>query len=625
MKVENIKKYGLLLFLFFIAILLMDTKTTYAAYTDMPVTGTNVVDLIIHATDKYSGVKYAYVRNEGSWDFDNSEKIIGADQNVNLVKNGDDYIYKGWKITDKQGPHVVCVALQDAADVHEGTGNRSNTTSGFCNQIYLDKEAPKEIEIILNDGNPWINKDDVKAEIKVSDNWAGLESVYYNDNNGSWTNISTGGMHCERNQETGTQTCNFEATLKLNSNTPKGFSEVRFKLVDKVGNVAITTNHNMYFDKGGLDGEISVYSDKYSNSTGSSGIMGSTVYFGYKASDSLENVNNRKISGIRKIFVKQQGMDDKYGKTIYEIDIKENPNDPQSDDYVDLSPSQVITQGMSADRPDERKDFTFDTQIQDGDRQYRMVMVIIDRAGNRKEIESRDLKVSWLKLTSFQITNVVNPEMYSLADANYNNFRPIGWSKPVSKWNDLEEMGFLGTNLFNKDGEVQPFLLGTNFDYTLRWAWEGNPNAKISVDYKIWLINNSTGTCKTTSTLQPDACAAVIQQGSINATDNPNYFLKSEGSNKIVGYSLKVQLPSYDKFKTDFSKIPYDTNTRVYVESTVTISSTEMIENGSGQTYTKTMLGRFPVLTDTNRADSKAYVGYLAGDIEDYLWFNEEY
>ena len=600
---------------------LCQTSMVEAAYKDMPVTGTNVVDLIIHATDKYSGVKYAYVRNEGKWDIENSQKVIGTDQNTNLIKVGDTYTYKGWKITDKQGPHVVCVALQDAADVHEGTGNRSNTTTGFCNEIYLDKEAPKEVQIVLNDGNPWTNKDEVKAEITVSDNWAGLESIKYSDNGGAYTNISTDGMSCERNMETGVQTCKLTTTLVLNSETTKGFSEVKFQMTDRVGHTGTSSSHFIYFDKGGLGGKISIYSDKYSS--GSSQIMGNKVYFGYEASDALENKNNRKISGIQKILVKQQGKEDKDGLVVYEIDVKKSPNDPQSDNYVDYSPSQKLTAGLT--NPEERKEFTFSSKIEEeNNKKYVMTLVVIDRAGNRKEINSQEITINWLKLTSFQITNVINPEIYSLADANYNNFSPIAWSKPTSQWNDLEEMGFLGTNLFNRHGEVQPFLLGTNFDYALRWQWSGNPNSKISVNYKIWFINNNSGICKTSNANQPDACAQIFQQGSINTLDNPEYFLK-DGSNKINGYSLKVQIPSYDKFKKDFSKIPYDENTRIYVESTVTIESTEKLESDSNQTYTKVMSGRFPVLTDTGRADSKAYIGYLSGDIEDYLWFNEEY
>lgn len=623
MKITDLNKklYAGFLCVAFASIFTLNTQTANAAYKDMPVTGTNVVDLIITATDKYSGVKYAYVRNEGSWDLNNSRKQIGTDQNVNLIKNGDNYTYKGWKITDKQGPHVVCVALQDAADEHHGTGNRSNTTAGFCNEIYLDKEAPKEVKIVLNDGNPWTNKDKVKAEITVSDNWAGLESIKYSDNGGPMTTVSTVGKQCSRNMETGVETCKLTTEIVLNSNTSKGFSEIKFELKDKVGHAGKTPSHYMYFDKGGLDGEVSIYSDKYSSNA--SQIMGNKVYFGYKASDSKENVNNRQVSGIHKIIVKQQGQTDEEGKLIYQIDIKKSPNDPQAPGYVPINPSQVLTAGLTD--PSQRQEFEFTSKIEeDNNKRYVMTLVVIDRAGNRKEINSQDIIINWLKLTSFQITNVVNPEIYSLADANYNNFRPIAWSKPTSHWNDLEEMGFLGSNLFSKDGEVQQFLLGTNFDYTLRWQWSGNKNAKISTTYKIWLINNGTGSCKTTNTAQPDACAAVIQQGGINTIDNPNYYIK-DGTGHVVGYSLKVQLPTYEKFKRDFSKIPYDSNTRVYVESVVTIQSTEQLESDPSQTYTKTFSGRFPVLTDTNRADSKAYVGYLAGDIEDYLWFNEEY
>lgn len=620
---KSIKNLKLLIFGIFTVIcmfLLFDNKVD-AKYRDMPVTGINTVDLVIHATDKYSGVKYAYVRNEGSWDLDGSRKIIGSSQTINLIKSGDDYIYNGWKINDTQGPHVVCVALQDAADVHHGTGNRSNTTSGFCNEVYLDKEAPKEVNIVLNDGNPWTNKDNVKAEITVSDNWSGVESLAYNDNNGTWINIPTTGKQCSRDDETGVETCKLTTTITLNSETTKGYSEVKFRFTDKVGHIGVSNSHFMYFDKGGLDGQVVIYSDKYSS--GISQIMGNKVYFGYRVSDNLENTNNRKISGIQKIIVKQQGQEDSEGNVIYEIDVKENPNDPQKSGYVEYNPSQILTAGLSD--PTQRKEFSFGSKIEeDNNKRYVMTLVVIDRAGNRKEINSQDITVNWLKLTSFQITNVINPELYSLADANYNNFTPIAWSKPTSKWNDLEEMGFLGTNLFGRYGEVQPFLLGTNFDYVLRWQWSGNKTAKITANYKIWLINNGTGSCKTTNTAQADACAGIIQQGTINTTDNPTYFLKDD-SGRVNGYGLKVQLPTYDKFRKDYSKLPYDENTRVYVETTISIDSTEKLETDSTQTYTKTLTGRFPVLTDTGRADSKAYIGYLSGDIEDYLWFNEEY
>lgn len=600
----------------FLAIL--SANTVNAEYTDMPVTGTNTVDLIIHATDNFAGIRYAYVRNEGKWDIENSTKAFNTtDSTYGVLKNyqgkQDVYLYEDWKITDVQGAHVVCVALQDRADSKPGTGNRSDTATGYCSQIYLDKEAPKNAKITINDGNPWINKDTVKVKIEVTDNWAGIGTITYSDKLGSIkeTSLDTKNkMTCERDNETGTQKCTIEDTITVNSDTPNGHAELQFTFNDTVGNKSTVGPHNLYFDKGVPSGTIKIYSD------GSSGILGNKVSFGFEVKDLNENKLKRKVSGIQKILVKSAGTDDSKGKTIYETD---SVNDPMSNSYTNLDTGQIIRQGLNS--VDDKLEFSFDTSVEvDNNKQFNFILVVIDRAGNRKEIESENIIVNWLKLTSFTLTNVVNPSVYSSADANYNNFAQIGWSKPTSNWSDLNEMGYLGSNLFNKNGELQQFLLGTNFDYELRWEWTGNKNANITVEYNAYFVNTSSGTCNTAA-----GCIKRFQNGTFSVKGGTNqkaYFIE-DNTGRFIGYNVKINIPDHDKFKADYSEFSYDENTKIYVDSKITISATETLA-GTNQTISKTEVGRFPVLRNDNTYATKAYLGYINGDIEDFLWFNEE-
>lgn len=421
-----------------------------AGYQPLPITGTKEIKLTFNATDMVSNVPYAGVLkyracNDCSTQTGTWNKMVYASngQEASGAVQKDTFTIPNWSLPDTEGEHEVCVQLMDDS-THGQSNGTGNISDRICKTVFYDKTAPVITDIVLNNGNRFINNGNVPGTFKVTDNRAGIGKITYNDGYGGTREVPSGDIVCKKStnpvEGDGSVSCTVNTTFQLNSDT--AYNDLVLNVCDNVGNCKNYGPTRIYFDKVAPTIDL-----KIPNSGSGESVNTNEVVVEYHVKDPAVDPWIYP-SGVQKVVLSNNG----YNETIIMVN---------TDFTKDMEP-------------------TVDGMIRD----YMMnacpgtiKMEVWDRAGNYTYKEVDVTSCSTFMIENLTMNNVINPNKYNQTTP----FNPI---------------------TYMPDGEMSPMpqaLAGANINFTVTYKWDGDTINKMYGKYLITVRNEDGSYNKTFS------------------------------------------------------------------------------------------------------------------------------
>ena len=419
-----------------------DIDLNAAGYTRLPITGTREIDLSFNADDTVNGVDYSGVLRyractncngnpTGEWSpltYSNGQTVSSG------VQSGTFYI-NNWLLPDQEGEHEVCVQLMDYA-IHGPSSNVGNISRQQCSKVYYDKSAPVISDIILNEGNKFINHGDVPGKFTVTDNRAGIKLITYNDGYGGTGVIPADDIACVKStnpvEGDGSVSCKVETIFHLNSDT--AYNDLELTVYDNVGNYETYGPTRIYFDK--VVPEVNLI---VPNTGANESINTNEIVVEYHVKDAIEEPWIYP-SGIQKIILSNSGLNEKL--IMINSDLTKD---------MDTAVDGMIRDYVMNACPGTLK------------------MEVWDRAGNYSytEIEIRNCSV--FEIENVTMNNVINPNLYNVTTP-------------------FEEVSYMPSGVMSPMPQA---LAGANIEFTITYKWDGDLINKMYGRYMITVRNES--------------------------------------------------------------------------------------------------------------------------------------
>lgn len=354
----------------------------------------------------------------------------------------------------RDGKHFMCLqTMDDTEKIINGNYQIGNISEASCKRFYYDITPPEMTSIKLNNNNRYSNKSTIPVKMSITDNYAGLRSISYNNGNGGTSTIPASDLKCSQNTTAGGNegrwNCTIDSTITINSDRAE--DNVTFLLEDMVGNTTWTKPVNLRFDKILPSGTLEIHND------GEGVVNSDKGYIEYHVKDTI---NDMWIypSGLTKVSVME--ADGSHEEVLL--------NEP------DVTTNKKTTlDGMLTDY--------LLTTCHSGEMNVKLFLA--DRAGNytgdalhpEEVIVSNKVVCSKAKVSRFEVTDVVNPNKFTESIP----FAPLSW---VFNDDSVTPEGM-------KDGQLAPLLAGasTSFEYDVEWT--GDIKAKATSVYTIYVKN----------------------------------------------------------------------------------------------------------------------------------------
>ena len=426
-----------------------------AGYQSMPITSNRNIEVRMRGTDnsdagnQYSGVYHYSICTEKCTNDTTCDNSCANSSNWSSWsqlkdKNGN-YLqptptadaYTTYTLPDKEGALNVCVKFKDAAINGEGTGNISDYS---CNKIFYDKSAPVISDVVLNDGNEFINDGNIPVKFTITDNRAGIKSITYNNGYGNSTSelpLDSTRLKCEQSIHAvngdGTWSCTYEGILETNVDKP--YIDLVFTVQDKVGNTATYDGYREYYDKNAPEIDVLAHTD--SNGSTTSERVNVDVHVKDPATEPWIYP-----SGLTKVTISNSD-----GSNLQELKL----------DATDGS-QKVLDKFI--------QDYALSACSLTG---TNITIKAYDKAGNIAEKQNNlDIYCHKLQVTNVTVTNVVNPQLYTFGTPfDPVSYYPTGYMEPMPQ-----------------------ALAGGNMSFNIHYKWEGNEDVKIDGTYTIIVENN---------------------------------------------------------------------------------------------------------------------------------------
>jgi len=454
----------------------------------------------------------------------NGRAVTNASGTALSRVNDGDLTYLNFEIPEDttDGKHWVCIQTEDdTAKTINGIFQKGNVSTAkdnvTCKRFYYDTTAPEITDIILNNNNRYTNKSEIPVKFTVTDNYAGIREITYNNGNGGTSKIPASDISCKRNTTAGATegkwTCTVDTIINVNSD--RADADIVFTVEDKVGNIGHSNSTNIRFDKLAPEGTVEIHED-------GEGVVNSNV--GYVEYHVKDPTGNPWIypSGLTKVIVSEVG-DPSNGKTLLD--------DPDLTKDKQTSLDGMIT------------DFLLSTCDSGA---VSVNLQLWDRAGNTKtDIISNSVVCSQAKISRFDVTDVINPALYTESIP----FSTLSWV-----FNDgAGEEGM-------EDGILAPLLAGANASFEFDVEWTGDVKATSTATYIVHVKNESQGYEKSFS-------------GALTGTP----FIIDSNGKKYSTFKDTVTLPKDASTSGHLDTLEYvdSTDTEVTIEVVVTITSVE--------------------------------------------------
>ena len=482
---KNFKKQKYIYWLGCVSLLMsLLISPVFAEYEYIEITGVPAITIEYDILDtknvtNYSGVDRIKAcnncspANTGDNDFAYDSKwsdwiTVQNKDKKNVSKVNFDTLYlHDWNIpsgkTDENKIHEICIITQDNSG-HNSTGTEgfTNISQPSCRNVYYDTAPPAILveEVVLNNGNHWINTGRIPMTMTLRDNRAGLRAIYYNDGvtNGSAKQIPSEDIDCTLSNHPalgdGTWTCEIDTTLITNFN--KNLIDFEFTVVDNVNNSTThkvaspdeLSNYRIYYDGVIPTGDITILND------GNDNISTNIGYLDYHIKDEISPSTYKWQfnSGIEKLELMGVGLTN--GGSIYNretIYVNTEKDPPKTvDGYIN--------------------DYAFQNNCP-----AQVKMIATDKSGNVSEdIVSNIVNCQSLKVNGMTLTDIVHPGRFTWKDP----FSPMDWNFN-DKFNNgqngfLENTAYGTQSLSNKYGPLQFALAGGNISFDLDYEWNGD-------------------------------------------------------------------------------------------------------------------------------------------------------
>lgn len=450
MKINKMLFKGIFALSAFLVIGALSQADLHAAYEPLPITGTQEIKLTFNATDivantPYSGVLRYRACNNCSTQTGNWSNMIYASngQTATKAEQSGTFAIPNWKLPNQEGIHEVCVQLMDNA-IHGQSNDVGNISDRLCKKVFFDKTAPVISNIVLNNGNRFINHGSVPGSFKVTDNRAGIEKITYNDGYGGTREVPAGDIVCKKStnpvEGDGSVSCTVNTTFELNSDT--AYNDLVLNVCDKVGNCKNYGPTRIYFDK--VPPEIDL---KIPNSESGNSVNTNEVVVEYHVKDPAVDPWIYP-SGIQKVVLSNNGYN--------QVTIMVN-----TDFTKDM---QTTVDGMIRDYMMNACPGTVRLEVW-------------DRAGNYTYKDKDVTSCSTFLIENVTMNNVINPNKYNVS----NPFTPVAYMP---------------------SGEMIPIpqaLAGANINFTVTYRWDGDVINKMYGKYLITVRNEDGSYNKTFS------------------------------------------------------------------------------------------------------------------------------
>lgn len=492
-----------------------------------------------------------------------TDGIYTTDNNGTVVQrvNDGNLTYLNFSIPNglKDGKHWVCLQTEDdTAKTLNGNFQKGNLSvvqdDVTCKRFYYDVTAPSVTDIVLNNNNRYTNSSTIPVTFTVEDNYAGIRKITYNNGWGGVGTVDSDDIKCDRNttagQNEGKWTCKVDTTINVNSD--RSDATIIFVTEDKVGNIGYSTGVNIRFDKILPSGTIQIHED-------GDGVVNSNVgYVEYHIKDSTGNPWIYP-SGLVKVEVSEVG----------------NPNHKETllDDPDLTKDKQTALDGMLTD-------FLL-TTCSNGATSVKLS--VWDRAGNyTDDIVSNSVVCSEAKVSRFDVTDVVNPALYTESIP----FATLSW---VFNDGDTEE-GM-------QNGILAPLLAGANTSFEFDVEWTGDINATATATYTVYVRNTEEG-----------------YEKNFSGTLDGSSFVMNANGKKYSTFKDTITMPKDAPASKNLNTTEYvdDGDTEVTIKVNVTITS---VEGGKNKVTKSSALFK--------KTGNEARWGKIMGSIDDYLWFGE--
>ena len=482
-----------------------------AGYRALPITGTRDINLTFNADDTISGVPYSgnlryracsncKGNPSGEWA---PLRTTDNHEITNAVQSGTFYI-KGWVLPDREGEHEVCVQIMDNA-IHGQSNNVGNISNQQCNTVFYDKSAPIITDIVLNEGNKFINHGSVPGKFKITDNRAGIEKITYNDGFGGTREIPAEHIVCKKStnpvEGDGSVSCSVETTFELNSDT--AYNDLVLRACDKVGNCKDYGPTRIYFDKVVPDIQLII-----PESGSGESVNTNEAVIEYHIKDDIQDPWIYP-SGIQKVVLSNNG----YNK-------------------VTILVNSDLTKDMAT---------TLDGMIRD----YAMSacpgvvkLEVWDRAGNYGYEDRMVESCSNFLIENVTMNNVINPNKYNASNPfPSTDYMPAGEMIPLPQ-----------------------ALAGANINFTITYKWDGDAVNKMYGKYII-TVRNEDGSYNKSFTQEIKENEFVVA-GTDTYTTTHEVKLPTDAPKSVTGNNTYVHIEvqaTVETVEDDVVKTGHDT------------------------------------------------------------------
>lgn len=472
-RLSFLKKTGLLIGIAISSTFLVNTVSA-AEFTPLDTVGKGPIDISYLVDDtknitNYAGVSKAQVcvdcREKLNLTYSmltNGQYVTNTSGTIVQRVNKGALAYFDFEVASsiKDGKHWLCLQTEDdTAKTINGNfqkGNLSEVKDNVsCKRFYYDIEGPKMTDIVVNKNNRYTNKSDIPVTMTITDNYAGIREITYDNGYGSRSKIPASDISCTRNttagQNEGKWTCKVDTVINVNSDRAE--ANIVFNAVDNVSNSANSPVQNIRFDKIIPTGTLQIHED-------GEGVVNSQI--GYVEYHVKDPTGNPWIypSGLVKVSVSE--MDGSHEEVLL-------------DDPDLTKDKQTSLDGMLTD-------YLLTTCNQGA---MSLKLYVKDRAGNytgdgvhNEVIISNSVVCSEAKVSRFDVTDVINPAVYTESIP----FQTLSWL-----FND----GATAEGMEN--GILAPVLAGANTSFEFDVEWTGDIDAVATAAYTVYVKNPTEG------------------------------------------------------------------------------------------------------------------------------------